>query len=116
MKKFLNFWERLVRFLARFIGVASLSIGIFIYATSSSLWALVALGVLAVTTFFMWWPAMALVSALSVVAIFVLKESLFVIVAVTYAMIALFGAIASRKAAEARWARRLARKAARTQN
>ncbi len=116
MKRFLSLWERVVRFMARLIGIASLSIGIFIYATSHSLLGMGILGILAVTTYFMWWPTMAIVSALSVVAIFVLHEHLFVIIAVTYVMFTVFGAIASRKRAEARWTRRLARKAARTQN
>ena len=116
MKKFFSFFERIMRFLARFIGVACLSIGIFIYATSSSLWVLVVSAALAVTTFFMWWPAMAMLSALSVVGMIVLHERMFVIIAVTYAVFSVFGAIASRTRTEARVARRLARKAARTQN
>ncbi len=116
LKKVLTFWKRLVRFLARFIGCAALTLGIFIYATSNSLWALILLAVLAVITFFMWWPAMVMLSALSVVGMIVLHERMFVITAVTYAVFAVFGAIASRARTEARVARRLARKAARIQN
>lgn len=115
MKRFLSLWERLVRTLARLIGVASLTLGIFIYATSSSIFVLVAMSILAVTTFFRWWPAMTIVTALSVVAVFVVSEPLFAIVAVTYAMFGITGGIASRARTEARVARRLARKA-RTQN